>query len=175
VYDYFSIGVGIKLVTAFFQPKAQFTEIVYFAIENDPDRPIFAMNRLVPCGKINDAKAAHAKRHVPVHVHTLVIRTAVCNHITHVMDFGWIDRSFSVGPDYASNSTHGWTSPSRFATKLAAKRPFRMALTIAESLKNRSLRRFVTLYPDGFLERLAARLNFLHRRVWFQSEVLATT
>ena len=60
VYDDFRVRVRSKFVSAIFQFRAQFLEIVNFTVKNNPNGFFRVGHRLVPAGQINDRKPPEA-------------------------------------------------------------------------------------------------------------------
>jgi hypothetical protein len=65
--------------------RAQLAEVVDLAVEHDPHRAVFVVDRLMAGREIDDAEAPHAERHAIGDPRTLVVRAAVPNHIAHAM------------------------------------------------------------------------------------------
>src|SRR2546426_3316086 len=69
-----------------FELPAQFAKVVDLSVEDDPDRAILVMNRLVAGRQVDDAEASHAERHTLVHQQPLIVWAAMTNRLTHTMD-----------------------------------------------------------------------------------------
>jgi hypothetical protein len=69
------------------QFRAQFREVVDFAVENDPNGPIFVVDGLVATGEVDNAKTSHPQSDIVSRKHTLVIGPAMDNASTHLLNF----------------------------------------------------------------------------------------
>src|SRR6267378_1162072 len=83
VNDDFCIRLGIEAVTAAFQRRAKFGEIVDLPVINDPRSAVFVENRLMASGQVDDAQAAHSESRVVGDEDAFVIGTAVDDLIAH--------------------------------------------------------------------------------------------
>src|SRR5262245_371312 len=62
--DGFGVTARAQLVAPRDQQTAKFAVVVYFAVEDDPDRTVFVRDRLAPRGQIDNREPAHAHRDV---------------------------------------------------------------------------------------------------------------
>src|SRR5580704_11805272 len=74
---------------------AEFVEIVYLAVEDDPNRFVFVVDWLVTSRQINDAEASHPQAGWPSSINALIVRTAMDDRLAHVPDI-FSARSFSA-------------------------------------------------------------------------------
>src|SRR5438270_6086899 len=70
-----------------FELRAQFREVVDFAVKNHPYAAVLVVNRLLPAREVNDAKPAHAEADISRHVRALFIGTAVYDGLGHPPNF----------------------------------------------------------------------------------------
>src|SRR6266566_4701276 len=66
-----------------FELRAQFREVVDFAVKNHPYATVLVVNGLLPAREVNDAEAAHAEADISCHVRALFIGTAVHDGLGH--------------------------------------------------------------------------------------------
>src|SRR5439155_18392030 len=99
------------------QLAPQFGEVVNLAVEDDPDRAVFVVNRLMSARQIDNAQAPHPERDAGLDEHTFVVRSAMTDDVAHAMDQiaarvreEWIRRRFRF--DKACDAAH--KSGSRF-------------------------------------------------------------
>ncbi len=86
VNDDLSITMGVKLMAAGFEFAAQLREVVYLAIEDDPNALVFVVNGLVAAREIDNAEPPHAQAHRPASVNSLVVRPAMDDRLAHAVD-----------------------------------------------------------------------------------------
>src|SRR5262249_2492949 len=89
-----------KPVAEQLQLSAQFAVVVDLAVEDDPHRARFVVNRLAASREIDDAEAAHAEADAGLDVDTLVVWTAVSYDVAHAMDErerGWVGGDADAG------------------------------------------------------------------------------
>src|ERR1700731_4803809 len=77
VDDYFRVARRCKCMTAAPELLPKFLEVVDLAVENSDDAPVFIADRLLAPAQVDDAKAAHSKRHIFVEIHAGIIGTTV--------------------------------------------------------------------------------------------------
>src|SRR4030088_2813787 len=75
MHQHLRVALGTKSMSFRNQSFADFDVVVYLAIQNDPDRPVFIANRLRSPFKIDDGETAMAKQAASVHV--FLARTSV--------------------------------------------------------------------------------------------------
>src|SRR5215469_1838112 len=83
--DHFGIAVCGETVATFLEFCSQFTEVVNFSVENNPDRFVFVVNRLVSAGQVDDAQSPHSQGDVISNEYALVVRPSVENRLAHPM------------------------------------------------------------------------------------------
>src|SRR5208282_1314645 len=105
--DDFSVGLGVEAMAAAFELRAQFGKIVDFTVVDDPGAPIFVENGLMPAGKINDGKTAHAKASAIGNVNALVVGTTVGDLVAHVAHESFCNVAFPCCADDSRDPTHG--------------------------------------------------------------------
>ncbi len=86
VDDRFRVGGRVEPVPVRLELGAQLVVVVDLAVEHDPDGAILVVNRLMPGREVDDAQAAHPKRHLLVHPHALIVRSAVADDVAHPVD-----------------------------------------------------------------------------------------
>ena len=74
VDDDFGVGRRVEAVAGGLELAAQLAEVVDLAVEDDPDRAVLVVDRLVAGREVDDAQPAHAERHALVHPHALIVR-----------------------------------------------------------------------------------------------------
>ena len=84
--NHLRISTRVKPVALFLELGAKLREVVDLTVENDPDRTIFIKNGLMAAAQIDDAEAAHAESHTIFDVDALIIRSAMHDFFTHLMD-----------------------------------------------------------------------------------------
>src|SRR5262249_28697533 len=112
--DGFRVAVASELVPAAFEFLAQFAEVVDFAVENRPDRPVFVKDRLMPACRIDDAQAPHSQAAAALCEHAFIVRATVHHRLAHAADCFRID---ALAPrDNSSDSAHGLGLGNHFRT-----------------------------------------------------------
>ena len=53
------VGMRFERMPRLFERLPEFLKIVNFAVEDDVQRPVLVLNRLMPAGEVNNAQAAH--------------------------------------------------------------------------------------------------------------------
>ena len=84
--DHFRIRVGVKLVAAAFQLRAQLEKVVDLAVEYATDAAVFVVDGLPAAGEIDDAQPAHAQAYVATGVDAFIVGSAVNNSLAHAMN-----------------------------------------------------------------------------------------
>jgi hypothetical protein len=93
--DALGVGIRIERMSALLKFPTQFLEVVYLAVEDDPDRLILVVDGLVATGKVDDAQATHAYLRLPVGIDALVVGAAMHDQLAHCLGDGRIgQRSF---------------------------------------------------------------------------------
>ena len=72
-------------MTRRFEIAAQLGEVVDLAVEDDPDRAVLVVNRLMAGRQIDDAQPPHPERHAFFHPHALVVGAAMADDVAHPM------------------------------------------------------------------------------------------
>src|SRR5437016_2176806 len=85
--DDLGIGPRIETMTLPLEGGSQAFEVIDFAVEDDPNRTIFVMDRLMACGQIDNAEPAHTEAHAVLHVIARIIRSAMHHGIAHRLNF----------------------------------------------------------------------------------------
>ena len=67
----------------FLKQRAQFAMVVNFAVECDPYRPVFVLHGLMTAPEIYDGETSMSKTHRVADPSTGIIRTSVCESVTH--------------------------------------------------------------------------------------------
>jgi hypothetical protein len=84
--------------------------VVNFAVVNYVKRSIFIRHRLVAGSNVNDAETAMAETNpssARIDEDTLIVRPAMCHHVTHALQYRDINTSRrSARQGYSVNSTH---------------------------------------------------------------------
>ena len=91
--DHLGVAGGVEGVTGRLELGSQLPVVVDFAVEHEPDRAIFVVDRLLPGGQVDDAQAAHAESDAGLDVNSLVVGPAVADHFTHAVhepEFGLV-------------------------------------------------------------------------------------
>ncbi len=57
--------------------------------------------------KIDNAEAPHSEPDVALHHHTLIVRAAMHDRVTHSSNFRRFDSAVACNPRYACNAAHG--------------------------------------------------------------------
>src|SRR5262249_38046751 len=66
VDDRFRVGGRVEAMSGRLELAPQLAEVVDLAVEDDPDRPILVVNRLMPGRQVDDAQTPHAERRLAV-------------------------------------------------------------------------------------------------------------
>ena len=69
-----------------FELRPERAEVVDFAVEDDPDGPIFVVDRLMSRRQIDDAQPPHAERNPLVHEPAFVVGAAMPDDLAHPAD-----------------------------------------------------------------------------------------
>src|ERR1700730_9424211 len=72
-------------MTAAFELRLQFAKVVYLAIENDCRRAVFAGDRLVATGKVDNRQSPHSQRHPVLNERPGVVWSAISDDLAHVL------------------------------------------------------------------------------------------
>jgi hypothetical protein len=83
VDDRLGIAGRIEPVTERFELLSELAVIVDFAVEDDPGRLVFAMDRLMPGRQIDDAQPAHPETCPGLDVDPLVVRATMPYDLAH--------------------------------------------------------------------------------------------
>src|SRR5690242_2718184 len=106
VDDYLGVRVRVEVVTAGFEFRAQFGEVIDFAVEDHPNIAILVVNRLMPRRQVNDAQTPHSQPRTSVHVDSFIVRTSVHDGLAHLMDVRRFGRVRGFNADKACYATH---------------------------------------------------------------------
>src|SRR5690606_11004049 len=79
VHDDFGVGAGLKGRPPRFKLAAQLAVVVYFAVEDDMHGLVATCHRLMPAGKVDDRKAAHAEHGLVVDMKAIVVGATMTN------------------------------------------------------------------------------------------------
>jgi hypothetical protein len=107
--DDFGVAMRVELVTTVHELLAQFSEIIDFAVKNDPNAAIFVVNGLMPAGEINDAQPSHPQAPRAKRVDTFVVRTTVNDGGAHTPHAGRV-YGLAVTPNQADYPAHRSTA-----------------------------------------------------------------
>jgi hypothetical protein len=69
-----------------FELHSKLTVVVDLAVEHDPDRTIFVVDRLLSRREVDDAQAPHAETDARLHMDPLVVRPAMPDDVAHPAD-----------------------------------------------------------------------------------------
>ncbi len=83
VNDRLGVARRVENVARRFQPLPQLAIVVDLTVEDEPDRSVFVVNRLMAGRQVDDAQAAHAESGAGLHVHALIVRSAMANDVAH--------------------------------------------------------------------------------------------
>jgi hypothetical protein len=86
VHDGLGVGVRVEAVAGRFERRAQLAVVVDLAVEDDPDRPVFVVDRLMAGRQIDDAEPPHADAGPLFNQETLVVRAAMPDGVAHRVD-----------------------------------------------------------------------------------------
>src|SRR5262249_10225270 len=110
--DTLRVGQTAINVAALREGQAQVAVVVYFAVEDDPDPPVFGRHGLAASAHVNNRQSAVAKSHRPINENAGVIGTAVSKRIAHRgKECGVYDAAGVRANRDAANPTHTSTSP----------------------------------------------------------------
>src|ERR1022692_3331532 len=104
--DRLCVRVRVEPVSPALQLLPQIREVINFPVEDDPNRLVLVVDRLVAASDVDDAQAAHSQAHAAFGIDPLVVRTAMDERLAHLMD-QWRSDSAPFFPSYyACDSTH---------------------------------------------------------------------
>ena len=83
VYQHLGVGLGAEAVPFSDQKLAQLLVIVNFPVENRPDGPVFVGDGLLSGVQVDNGKTPVSQPHLIFEVVTVVVRTAMANHVGH--------------------------------------------------------------------------------------------
>ena len=120
--DDFDIAAGAEPMPSRFQLAAQFEMVVDLAVAHDRDQAVFARNRLMTTGGIDDRQARHADRRRPAgDVYPLVVGAAVPERRDHPRHF-FAAGAVSIRGPGSRYSTHSCFTRAVVSTRLACVR-----------------------------------------------------
>ena len=107
VDDRFGVGVRPEPVSARLEIAPQLEVVVDFAVEHDPDRPVFVGHRLLAAGAVDDGQAAVAKREPGRVMNSAAVRTAMVQAVGHRADGArYVRRQIAIETDHAADAAH---------------------------------------------------------------------
>jgi len=85
--DDFSIRVRVEAVSTALEFRAQLDIVEDLAVENDPDRAVFIVDRLVAAFEIDDAEPSVREAHLPILVEPKSVGPTVMQALDHLPEF----------------------------------------------------------------------------------------
>jgi hypothetical protein len=108
--DGLGVAVGSVRVAARFEPGAVVRVVVNLPVEDDVERAVLVLHRLVAARHVNDAQASVSEPRAAVNEQAHVVRPAVREHVAHPFELGDaqalarpLRQSDSVNPTHKSS------------------------------------------------------------------------
>ena len=105
--DDLGVGVRIKRVTLADEVFLDLREVVDLPIEDDPDRLILIVDRLMAGRQVDDAQPAHAQGGLPVDIEPFVVGPAVDDDVGHPLEQGGGVGRQAARVDESADTAHG--------------------------------------------------------------------
>ena len=106
VDDDFGVATSVEDMTERLQFWNEFLIVVDFAVENDADRLVFVIERLLAGGQIDDREPAVAEADARFDMQAAFVRAAMKLRFVHAMENRTIDVAFASGIEYSGDAAH---------------------------------------------------------------------
>jgi hypothetical protein len=84
----------------------EFLIVVDFPVENDADRLILVIERLLASGQIDDREPAVAEADARFDMQATFVRATMKLRLVHAMEYRAIDVAFASGIEYSGDAAH---------------------------------------------------------------------
>src|SRR5262249_55493018 len=114
VDDDLGIGCRVEAMAGSLELGSQFAKVVDFTVEDDPDRTILVVDRLVAGRQIDDAQAPHSECDPLIDPRAFVVRATMADDVAHpaherAARFGSEGRSGGGGLYETGDAAHEWS------------------------------------------------------------------
>ena len=123
--EHFGVALRAKTMAGSFQPGSQLTEVVDFAVEDNPHGVVFVAQGLPATGPVDDGQTPMPQGDAcwkngfrsgamptlvvgmaPIHIDAFIIRAAMTQHVDHPLEGCPLHGLFGVRPNCTGNAAH---------------------------------------------------------------------